>query len=267
VGKSDFQLTRQSVTIWAVAGSAVCVIALLLLELNNEKVPGWLYPIGSNVFGVLFGISAVSIIWEFFIRKNHNADLLGYLQLGSSVGQSGLRAIVPESELDWRSALSTANRVTVLARDLSWLDKNAFLILELARRRRVEVVIAAPTPGSSLILGLAAQQGVTTATVEEQNTIIADRATRLWRESAANGTTLVSGGKLRVVGHSFDLKYYVVTIDSSTVVLLDAPGTNSSAIDRIALRFDQSDTGYPSRALRDHLNQLNSMSIMQEATA
>lgn len=261
--RDEFELTRKTITVWALGGVAVSAVGLLLLEVQKEDIALWLYAPATNVLAVLFGIAAVSMFWEYFVRRSHSQDLLRYLNLGTSVAQSGLTRVSTRSALDWPTLLATANEVIVLTEDIEWLERNHYTLRDQAQNRIVKATIAIPALGGLYARRQAELRGIEPDERDRRIQESIDRVARAWREDVKAGR-LRSGSRLTVVGHGYESGYEIFIVDRTTIVTLSAPGDGAGLVDRLALVFDQSNEMLPSSFLRRHVADLETMTKIQE---
>ncbi|QVG65555.1 hypothetical protein JG551_002990 [Curtobacterium flaccumfaciens pv. flaccumfaciens] len=259
-----FLATRRAVLNFAIAGGLVTLLGLILLEAFKGAVWPWVYSSATNVLGVLFGLAVVSLIWEFFVRRDHSTDLRHYLRLGSSVAKSGLQDVSPRSRLDWQSLLESANEVTVLTYDAEWLGRNSYTLTDVARVRPLRVMVAVPKADGAYLVREAKRRGLTTESLAASISEVVTRAARLWRDAKKPPGSLHSGSKLSVVEHELDLGYEVVTIDRTTIVTLAAPGDSDDLQDRVAFVYSQAAEEYPTSFFTTHKPLLESMNRMDE---
>ncbi|GAA1144999.1 hypothetical protein [Microbacterium oxydans] len=259
-----FAATRRSVLTLAVIGGVLTLAALVLLELFRDNLWPWLYAAATNVLGVLFGLAVVSLIWEFFVRRDHSTDLRHYLRLGSSIAKSGLQDVSPRSKLDWQHLLASANDITVLTYNGDWLDRNAYVIRDVARERPLSVTIAVPVNGGAYLAREAELRGVTAERLADNIGDVVARAARLWRDAKQGSEQLHRGSKLSVVEHDLDLGYEVVTIDRTTIVTLAAPGDSDELRDRVAFVYNQSPEEYPTNFFTAYKPLLAGMNRLDE---
>ncbi|KAB1658161.1 hypothetical protein [Pseudoclavibacter sp. CFCC 11306] len=259
-----FKATRRSVLSIVVLGGALTLLALILLEVFRDGLWPWLYAAATNVLGVLFGLAVVSLIWEFLVRREHSKDLLHYLRLGSSIAKSGLQDVSPRSKLDWQHLLESANDITVLTYNGDWLDRNAYVIRDVARERPLSVTVAVPVNGGAQLGREAELRGIPADRLAEEIAGVVARAARLWRDVKQGSEQLHRGSKLRVVEHDLDLGYEVVTIDRTTIVTLAAPGDSDELRDRVAFVYNQSPEEYPTNFFTAYKEDLDDMRRMDE---
>ena len=241
----DFAATRRAVISVATVVSTATLVALILLEMFRGRVPEWLYAATTNVLGVLFGLAVVSLIWEFFVRRNHSADLRHYLRLGSSVAKSGLQEVAPRSKLDWQELLASANEVTILTYNEEWLERNAYIIRAVACERPLSVTVAVPVKGGAYLERMAETREASAEKLADSIGEAVAWAARLWRDAGRGPDQLHRGSMISVVEHDLDLGYEVVTIDRTTIVTLAAPGDSDELRDRVAFVYSQSPEEYP----------------------
>lgn len=261
----EFAATSRSVLTIAIVGGAITLVALILLEVFRSSIWTWLYSAATNVLGVLFGLAVVSLVWEFFVRRDHSKDLRHYLRLGSSVAKSGLQDVVPRSKLDWPHLLASANEVTVLTHSSEWLERNAYLLRDVARTRPVSITVAVPVRGGAYLAREADLREMSPETIATTIAETARRAVRLWRDAKQDGQPFHKDSRLKVVEHSIDLGYEVVTIDRMTIVTLAAPGDSSEMRDRVAFIYEQSAEEYPTTFFASYRSALDDMTALDEA--
>lgn len=261
----DFRATGRSVLAVAIVGGVVTMGALILLEVFRKAFWPWLYSAATNVLGVLFGLAVVSLIWEFFIRRDHSSDLRHYLRLGASVAKSGLQDVTPRSKLDWQHLLESANDVTVLTYSAEWLERNAYLLRDVARSRPVNVTVAVPVKGGRYLDREAARTGRTAESLADSIFETATGCVRQWREAKDVAHSLHKDSMLKVVEHDLDLGYEVITIDRTTIVTLAAPGDAGELLDRVAFVYGQNLEEYPTSFFVSYRSQLEAMTRLDEA--
>lgn len=261
----DFTATRRSVLTVAIVGGVATFLALILLEAYRDSLWPWLYSAATNILGVLFGLAVVSMIWEFFVRRDHSSDLRHYLRLGASVAKSGLQDVAPRSKLDWQDLLESANEVTVLTHSAEWLERNAYLLLDVARTRPLAVTVAVPVKGGAFLEQEATRLGKTANSLFEAIQQGVTSSVRMWRDAKGSTQTLHKNSTIRVVEHEFDLDYEVIMIDHTTVVTFAAPGNVGPALDRVAFVYSQSIAEYPTSFFASYRAQLDTMNGLDEA--
>lgn len=261
----DFTATRKSVLTVAIVGGVITLALLIVLEVFRGSVWTWVYAASTNVLGVLFGLAVVSLIWEFFVRRDHSADLRYYLRLGSSVAKSGLQDVTPRSKLDWQRLLASANDVTVLTYSAEWLDRNAYILRDVAKTRPLSVTVAVPAGGGNYLVRQASLTGASAEDMAAQISASATKAVRLWRDARTGSQPLHRDSKLSVVEHDISLGYEVVTIDQITIVTLSAPGDAGESLDRVAFVYGQNAEEYPTSFFVSYRPKLTDMNRLDEA--
>jgi hypothetical protein len=266
MASDDFTSSRESVIKLAVAGGAVTLTGLILLEVFKKDLWTWVSAAGTNILGVLFGLAVVSLVWEFFVRRTHSADLRHYLRLGASVAQSGLQEVTSRSKLDWPDILGSANEVTVLTYSAEWLDRNDYVLRDIATTRALSVTVAVPIRGGAFMLREAELRGVSSDKIADSIAETVARGARLWRDANNSQTPLHAGSKLSIVEHDIALGYEVVTVDRTTIVTLAAPGDIDEILDRVAFVYQQSAEQYPTSFFTSHTSKLAEMNRLDEVS-
>jgi len=262
--KKDFPESSNRVLQVAIVGGALTLVALILLEVFRGDMWVWLYSATTNVLGVLFGLAVVSLVWEYFVRRDHSTDLRHYLRLGASVAKSGLQDVTPRSKLDWQELLASANEITVLTYSGEWLDKNAYVIRDVACERPLLVTVAVPVKGGAYLAREAESRGIPAERLADGIGDVVARAAGLWRDAKEDPEQLHRGSKFSVVEHSLNLGYEVVTIDRTTIVTLAAPGDLAEVRDRVAFVYSQSPEEYPTSFFTAYKPLLTSMNRLDE---
>lgn len=260
-----FLATRRTVVGVAIITGGLALAALIILGLIQEQLWPWVFTAANNVLGVLFGLAVVSMLWEFLVRRDHSSDLRHYLRLGASVAKSGMQDVTPRSKLDWQRLLASANEVVVLTHSAEWLERNAYLLLDVARTRPVAATIAVPVRGGALLAREAESSGKADDVVADSIFESVTSAVRLWRDTKASGQPLHKNSSLRVVEHDFDLHYEVIMIDNTTVITLAAPGVAGVSLDRLAFVYSQGAAEYPTSFFASFRSQLGRMNALDGA--
>lgn len=261
----DFDATRRRVLRVAPTVGLLALVSLFLLEGQKSWLWPWLYAASTNVLGVLFGLAVVSLIWEFFVRRDHGNDLRHYLRLGSSVAKSGLQDVTPRSKLDWQDLLASANEVTVLTFNAEWLDRNAYILRDVAKTRPLVVTVAVPVKGGSYLERHAALTDSSAEALGTQISEMVSKAVRLWRDARTGPQALHKNSKLSVFEHDISLGYEVVAIDQTTIVTLAAPGDAGESLDRVAFVYGQNLEEYPTSFFLSFRSQIADMNRLDEA--
>lgn len=262
---SEFLGTRRSVVAVSITVSVVALAALVVLGAVQASLWPWAYQAASNVLGVLFGLAVVSMLWEFFVRRDHGSDLRHYLRLGASVAKSGLQDVAPRSKLDWQRLLESANEVVVLTNSAEWLDRNVYLLLDVARNRPVAVTVVVPVKGGAYLTREARKTGKSSDALSDAIFESVTGAARLWREARSSGQSIHKSSKLSVLEHDFDLEYEVIMIDNTTVVTLTAPGSAGATLDRLAFVYTQNTAEYPTSYFASFRTELSTMNGLDGA--
>ncbi len=262
--KGNYRATRARVFVVAIVVGSLSAVGFFVVEYSRTEIPAWSYAAIVNLLGVFFGLSFVSLVWEFFVRKAHGEDLRHHLRLGASVASSGLQEMNSYSSLEWNTLLKSASMISVLASDADWLDRNSHLLVEVAQRRPLKVTIAVPVAGGDEMKRHATLRGIDAERMEQQVKEVASRAGRLWRETNASARPMRAGSQLRVVEHSMSLGYEIIVIDETTIVSLAAPDDNAGVFDRISFVYEQSSFENHTRLFRSHVEGLDDLDAIEE---
>lgn len=275
--REAFRLFRTSVLLAAITTSCLSAFGLILvnvvyppkIDATSGKQLGGLDPawfsLFQNVFGTLFSIGVVGILYEWYLRRSYADDLSTYLSLKTAIVTSGLQELAEDRFVDWREFTGRASTIQGQFREPQrWLLRNFEHILDSAKSRPVTATLGVPDPQSSVFAEMARSVGLETTIFEQR---IQTTISELESMFDAASPELQSGTSISVVQYAEPIAFEIVLTEDSVAVMLTRSVKATSSDQRLAMVFRQEPNIYPSAWIRpqlDYLSQLKPISYKEK---
>jgi hypothetical protein len=270
--KRIFRSFRSRTAGIAFFGVVVSVAALFLLyryepspipsvrAVESGKLDPGLFGALATCIETVLALSAISLIFEVFLRESYAKALRRYLRLGAALVRSGLQDIRRNPDIEWKAIIEPASTIRVLVRDPSvWLIPSLAHIIVAAEKRTVNVTIGFPDPTGEALPAIAQTVGLDASTLKGNIETAVKSIQNQWQ---AQRPHLKHGSQIRVVAYDGIPLNEVLVADDVTVCLVAQALRHPVGEWQVASVFEQRDGQYPSNVLRqalvdfDELNEL-----------
>jgi hypothetical protein len=224
---------------------------------TTEK--GW--HLTNHQFGLLqtllttvLSLGAISLLFEFLLRKSWAEDLLRFLRLNVVVAKAGIQLVTNDAAVEWNRTLPQAVEIRALVRDPSrWFQTNLALLMKATQRHAAKILIGVPDPQGPNFQRVAESVGLTEDQLRQFIDVARQTVEAQW---AALKPHIDSGSTFRIVTFDGIPLFEVISVDNSTFCLLTRPLLHGIGDDQLALEFLHDTPQYPADWLRQVLDPL-----------
>jgi hypothetical protein len=246
----------------------ITVLLGLVLAWLAGQIPGHWYTEPIDAFGsTLLAVGAISIIYELFLRRQIQDELLSLVDLKKNLAESQIKGASESAGIDWERVINGASEVRCLLLELAvWLQINWPRVLQCLQERKAVFQILTPNPEAEYIPELAARLNI-----DEQNyrAQLRDAAAGLddrWT-AAKEARQLHEGSSIELRYLAKAPSYSVVIGGTRSVVAIGRSLGRAAREDDLAVQFDGPGTAYPSSWLIQQITSVKDGNIRFGDTA
>lgn len=225
----------------------------------TAKNEGW--HLSPHQFGLLqtflttvLSIGAISLLFEFLLRRSWATDLLHFLRLNVVVARSGVQHVGSETTVEWDAPLARAVEIRALVRDPSkWFLMNLPHVLRACQQHSASVLVGVPDPDGPNFPAIAECVGLTAPQLKQNIEVAIGTVENQW---GAQKPHLNDGSVIRVVTYPQIPLYDVISIDNATFCVLSRPIRHALGDYGLVFEFMQDSPQYPADWLRESLASL-----------
>lgn len=260
--RRDWLSYRARAFLWSSVLVGVSILGLVLIYRFGPAPPGargWHLTIRQfgllqTLLTTLLSIGAISLLFEYLLRRSWADDLLRFLRLNVVVAKAGVQYVGEDSSVEWQSTLPKAVEIRGLIRDPNkWLMMNLNHLLTACQRHTTTILVGVPDPDGTRFEEVAGSVGLTVEQLQQNIKVTQDSIVTQWRALKPH---LNDGSVLRIVTYSQIPMFEVISVDNSTYCLLSRPVDHQLGDRALALEFFQDSPQYPANWLREALRPL-----------